>query len=45
MPQTNVLRAKITEHPRLIGILFTLSLLVMQFGSVVASGGGSNGGP
>ncbi len=42
MSKTNALRAKLADNPRLIGILFTVSLLVMQFGTVFA-GGGNNG--
>ncbi|WP_255359159.1 hypothetical protein [Haladaptatus sp. R4] len=44
MAKNNALRAKLTEHPRLIGVLFALTLLVTQFGPVLA-GGGSNSGP
>lgn len=35
----------LTENPRMIGVLFTLSLLLMQAGSVVASNGSVQPGP
>jgi hypothetical protein len=44
MSKKDTVRGKLAENPRLLGILCTLSLLVMQFGTVLA-GGGANGGP
>ena len=44
MSQTNTIGDKLAKHPRLLGVLCTLSVLVMQFGTVLA-GGGANGGP
>ena len=35
----------LTENPRMIGVLFTLSVLLSQAGSVVASQGSVNPGP
>jgi hypothetical protein len=44
MSQKDAIRGKLAEHPRLLGILCTLSVLAMQFGTVLA-GDGANGGP
>lgn len=35
----------LTENPRMIGVLFTLSVLLSQAGAVVASQGSVNPGP
>ena len=39
------LKAYLAEHPRMMGVLFTLLLLLSQAGNVVAGGGGSYAGP
>ncbi|EFW90571.1 hypothetical protein ZOD2009_18974 [Haladaptatus paucihalophilus DX253] len=44
MSQKDAVRGKLADHPRLLGVLFTLSLLVLQFGTVLA-GSGANSGP
>lgn len=36
-------RDVVARHPRLVGALFTLSLLLVQVGAVVADAGGSGG--
>lgn len=35
----------LAENPRMIGVLFTASLLLMQVGNVAANGSAGNGGP
>lgn len=35
----------LSEHPRMIGALFTVLLLLTQAGSAVAAGGSTNFGP
>ncbi len=40
MSNDSTLKAYITEHPRLIGILFTLMLLLSQAGTVAAGNTG-----
>ena len=33
------------EHPRMMGALFTMSLLLMEAGNVAANGAGTTSGP
>lgn len=35
----------LTDNPRMIGVLFTVSLLLMQAGTVAANHGAVDGGP
>ena len=35
----------LSEHPRMIGVLFTITLLLSQAGTAVAAGGSSLSGP
>jgi hypothetical protein len=39
------MNAYLAEHPKMIGALFTLTILLSQAGSVVAGGGTSTAGP
>ena len=32
----------LAQHPKMIGVLFTITLLLTQAGSVVANGGGTS---
>lgn len=41
----NDLRTYLAENPRMIGVLFTLTVLLSQAGNVAAGGGYSNFGP
>ena len=41
----NPLEAYLAENPRLMGAVFTLGLLLVEVGSVVADGGGGHNGP
>ncbi len=42
MSQKNAI-GKLAQHPRLIGVLFTLSTLLLQVGSVIADKGANSG--
>ena len=37
--------AYLAEHPKMVGVLFTMMVLLSQAGSVVAGGQGSTVGP
>lgn len=37
--------AYLAEHPKMIGVLFTMMILLSQAGSVVAGGAGTTVGP
>ncbi|MFC6991483.1 hypothetical protein ACFQH3_06780 [Haladaptatus sp. GCM10025707] len=39
------LKQYLAEHPRMVGVLFTLMLLLFQAGNVIAGGGGPGTGP
>ncbi len=39
------LESKLASNPRIVGTLFTLGLLLVQAGSVVANGTGGGNGP
>lgn len=41
----NDLRTYLAENPRMIGVLFTLTVLLSQAGNVAAGGGSANFGP
>ncbi|MFB6300397.1 MAG: hypothetical protein ABEH65_09070 [Halobacteriales archaeon] len=41
----NSLMAYLAANPRMIGVLFTLMVLVMEAGNVAARGGGTISGP
>lgn len=43
MLQKKSARDIVATHPRLLGVLFTLCILLMQFGTVLAGGGANNG--
>ena len=43
MVQTSELKGKVAENPKLLGALWALTLLVVEIGSVVASGGARSG--
>lgn len=46
MPEDNSALAEyLAEHPRMIGALFTILLLLVQAGAVVANTGSANAGP
>lgn len=42
---TTTLAEYLHEHPRMIGALFTVLLLLTQAGSALAAGASSNAGP
>ncbi|WP_433623915.1 DUF7503 family protein [Halomicrococcus sp. NG-SE-24] len=44
MVQNNV-QAFLSEHPRMIGVLFTVGLALMQAGSVIAANANTTNGP
>ncbi|MEF8800334.1 MAG: hypothetical protein V5A56_04800 [Halolamina sp.] len=39
------MKACLAEHPKMVGILFTTTLLLSQAGAVAAGGGTSTAGP
>lgn len=39
------MREFLSEHPRMIGVLFTITLLLSQAGNAVAANSGSLSGP
>lgn len=41
----NAMRKTLENHPRLVGALFTASLLVMNVGNILAGSGGGTSGP
>ncbi|MCU4741603.1 hypothetical protein OB955_22265 [Halobacteria archaeon AArc-m2/3/4] len=41
MSETNKLTAFLTDNPRLMGVLFTICLLLSQAGSAAAANGGT----
>ncbi|WP_435152254.1 DUF7503 family protein [Haladaptatus sp. DFWS20] len=43
MSQNNAVGEYLAQHPRMIGVLFTLSALLMQVGSVLADNGANSG--
>lgn len=43
--QEERLRTYLADHPRMIGVLFAIGMVVFQTGSVVAVNGTSNPGP
>lgn len=46
MPEeSSALAEHLAEHPRLIGALFTILLLLVQAGAVAANGASANAGP
>lgn len=45
MSENNPLRSYLAENPRMIGVLFTISMLLTQAGNVIAGNGGSVSGP
>lgn len=44
MSETDI-RSYLAENPRMIGVLFTMFLLLTQAGNVAAGGGGTISGP
>lgn len=42
---TSHMKNFLKEHPRWIGVLFTMSLLLTQVGMAVGANGGSTAGP
>lgn len=45
MSEDNKLQTYLAEHPRMIGVLFTLMLLLTQAGSAMGGAGTSTMGP
>lgn len=45
MSENDALRAYLAEHPKMIGAVFTLLLLLNEAGRVIAGPGAGNGGP
>lgn len=45
MSEDNSIKSIVTEHPRLVGVLFTLMLLLSQAGTVAAGSQGVVTGP
>ncbi|WP_458206131.1 DUF7503 family protein [Haladaptatus sp. NG-SE-30] len=43
MSQKGKLCGKLAKHPRMIGVLFTLSVVLMQAGAVLAQNGANSG--
>lgn len=41
----STLRSYLAENPRMIGVLFTLTVLLSQTGTVMAGGGSTFSGP
>lgn len=39
------MKAYLAEHPKMVGALFTLTILLSQAGAVAAGGGSSHAGP
>lgn len=39
------MKAYLAEHPRMVGVLFTMMVLISQAGAVAASGGTATAGP
>ncbi|QLG27098.1 hypothetical protein HUG10_05860 [Halorarum halophilum] len=45
MSDTNAMAEFLAEHPKMVGALFTMTLLLSQAGSVIAGPGTATAGP